>query len=496
MRAFLVFLGIVWCLVLFNSYILSHSSKGYPDKLDYCEHYLGGEIGGSRYGVTYIVDGDTLRGVLDTGSDITTVIGKQYENRDDLLPKSIIQNADDSILQWHELKTKDFIWGDVYLSGMIVTVNDGTSKPSRGGGAVIGRKVLTNSIVQFDHENNLLRLSHNRDKIKIKGVEISCRFDKKDRIYIPISLSNGVLMDFLLDTGFEGELSVNVGSCRELSSPRESLHWKIGDKQRFESKSISLCDIALGGKIYPNTRILFSQAGGALLGTQFLRRFRTVTIDYIKKKLYFELPEEFPVPNVGNISFRKDTVDVVPLDYLAHILQYYNTYGFKIGYHDEVYHITEIERELEETKDIQLGDTLVGVNGKVFDYRWLNSLKKLTEVTLWTDRREQDVELNYALIQTNNATFYFLKQGKPYLQKLQRKQYLQTTPPFGYSYIPKPIKLGGISLVLYPDNNTRKLSVHIPWAPLIGGRVIEVDGVDDKGNNVSLSNRPPKRGMR
>ena len=50
----------------------------------------------------------------------------------------------------------------------------------------------------------------------------------------------------------------------------------------------------------------------------------------------------------------------------------------------------------------------------------------------------------------------------------------------------------GISLMLYPDNVARKLSIHIPWAPLMGGRIIELDGIDDKGNTVPLSNRVQK----
>ena len=46
--------------------------------------------------------------------------------------------------------------------------------------------------------------------------------------------------------------------------------------------------------------------------------------------------------------------------------------------------------------------------------------------------------------------------------------------------------------MLYADIAARKLSVHIPWGPLIGGHIVEISGTDDKGNVVPLSNRPTK----
>lgn len=78
----------------------------------------------SQYGVIFIADGDTLRGGLDTGADRTVVEGR-YHKREDLLPKAPIRNAHDSIMHWHQLRLKDFKWGDVHMQNLIVYVNDG-----------------------------------------------------------------------------------------------------------------------------------------------------------------------------------------------------------------------------------------------------------------------------------------------------------------------------------------------------------------------------------
>ena len=153
--------------------------------------------------------------------------------------------------------------------------------------------------------------------------------------------------------------------------------------------------------------------------------------------------------------------------------------------------ITRIEAELE-AKNVSLGDTLVGVNNKLFYRKYLKDFTGRHQVDLCLEQREQDIELNYALVQTNEATFYLLKNGKPRILHRKRREYLKPVPDFGYSYAPVEGKLVGISLMLYPDNVARKLSIHIPWAPLMGGRIIELDGIDDKGNTVPLSNRAQK----
>ena len=96
----------------------------YPKELDYSEHYIESRVE-STYGVTFVADGDTLHGILDTGADMTVVAGKQYQDRMDLLPKIPIRNAHDSIMHWHELELQDFTWGDVHLQDLRVAVDDG-----------------------------------------------------------------------------------------------------------------------------------------------------------------------------------------------------------------------------------------------------------------------------------------------------------------------------------------------------------------------------------
>ena len=462
----------------------------YPKELDYSEHYIESRVE-SSYGVTFVADGDTLHGILDTGADMTVVAGKQYQDNPNLLPKIHLRNAHDSIMHWHELELQDFIWEDVHFQGLRVAVDDGGNLAG-GISPIIGRDVLSGSIVQFDHESNLVKLSRNEAKLKARGQEIPARFDKRDKVFVPITLPNGETLEFFLDTGFGGELRLGSKAYKGNYTFREPLVWKeLETSGKPKGGRLSLCNVTFGGKVYRNSRIALSNTEKNLLGVHFLKRFKSVTIDYIKKKLYVEYPEKYTLPGIGDIDFQKDTIEAAPLEYIASILQDYNTYGFEVERRGSLLVVTHVEATLEQ-KGIQLGDTLVGMNNLLFDDKYLEELRMRAKVDLCLDQRVQDVELHYALVQSNKVTAYFLKHGWPRALHLSRRQYLQHVPTFGYTYSPNPIKLTGISLMLYADIAARKLSVHIPWGPLIGGHIVEISGTDDKGNVVPLSNRPTK----
>ena len=462
----------------------------YPKELDYSEHYIESRVE-STYGVTFVADGDTLHGILDTGADMTVVAGKQYQDRTDLLPKIHLRNAHDSIMHWHELELQDFIWEDVHFQGLRVAVDDGGNLAG-GISPIIGRDVLSGSIVQFDHESNLVKLSRNEAKLKARGQEIPARFDERDKVFVPITLPNGETLEFFLDTGFGGELRLGSKAYKGNYTFREPLVWKeLETSGKPKGGRLSLCNVTFGGKVYRNSRIALSNTEKNLLGVHFLKRFKSVTIDYIKKKLYVEYPEKYTLPGIGDIDFQKDTIEAAPLEYIASILQDYNTYGFEVERRGSLLVVTHVEATLEQ-EGIQLGDTLVGINNLLFDDKYLEELRMRAKVDLCLDQRVQDVELHYALVQSNKVTAYFLKHGRPRALHLSRRQYLQHVPIFGYTYSPNPIKLTGISLMLYADIAARKLSVHIPWGPLIGGHIVEISGTDDKGNVVPLSNRPTK----
>ncbi len=462
----------------------------YPKELDYSEHYIESRVE-STYGVTFVADGDTLHGILDTGADMTVVAGKQYQDNPNLLPKIHLRNAHDSIMHWHELELQDFIWEDVHFQGLRVAVDDGGNLAG-GISPIIGRDVLSGSIVQFDHESNLVKLSRNEAKLKARGQEIPARFDERDKVFVPITLPNGETLEFFLDTGFGGELRLGSKAYKGNYTFREPLVWKeLETSGKPKGGRLSLCNVTFGGKVYRNSRIALSNTEKNLLGVHFLKRFKSVTIDYIKKKLYVEYPEKYTLPGIGDIDFQKDTIEAAPLEYIASILQDYNTYGFEVERRGSLLVVTHVEATLEQ-KGIQLGDTLVGMNNLLFDDKYLEELRMRAKVDLCLDQRVQDVELHYALAQSNKVTAYFLKHGRPRTLHLSRRQYLQHVPIFGYTYSPNPIKLTGISLMLYADIAARKLSVHIPWGPLIGGHIVEISGTDDKGNVVPLSNRPTK----
>ena len=445
----------------------------YSKELDYSEQRMEEQSRNIYYKVNFVVDGDTLTGIIDTGCSRTILRGSKYQNRKDLLSKTPVVDAYDSTLHLSQLKIKEFSWGDVYYQNLTVLVDNPEKRFYSPNENLIGLDILSESIVQFDHSSNLIKLSRNKHKLKPRGVRISCRFDSQNRIFIPITLSNGKVLDFFLDTGCSGELRIGKDSYKVIHSLKKPLHWKSLENRKIVSQGASLCDISLAGKTYLNTLLLLTDTGENLLGVEFLKRFKSVTIDYINKELYFEFPEEYTLPGLGDMNFSKDTISNVSLSYISTILEAYNTYGF-----------------FTENDGIHLGDTLVGINHLLFDVKYLDALKTSQGLQLCVGNTEQDYELENVMSRHNEGTFYLLKNGVPYALKLKRRKYLKTIPTYGYTYSPNPVRLRGISLMLYPDNVARKLSIHIPFSPLIDDRIIELDGIDDKGNTVPLSNRP------
>lgn len=284
-------------------------------------------------------------------------------------------------------------------------------------------------------------------------------------------------------------MRIGKDSYKVIHSLKKPLHWKSLENRKIVSQGASLCDISLAGKTYLNTLLLLTDTGENLLGVEFLKRFKSVTIDYINKELYFEFPEEYTLPGLGDMNFSKDTISNVSLSYISTILEAYNTYGFFTERQGSFLRVARLEADIEKD-GIHLGDTLVGINHLLFDVKYLDALKTSQGLQLCVGNTEQDYELENVMSRHNEGTFYLLKNGVPYALKLKRGKYLKTIPTYGYTYSPNPVRLRGISLMLYPDNVARKLSIHIPFSPLIDDRIIELDGIDDKGNTVPLSNRP------
>ena len=461
----------------------------YPKELDYSEQRMEDQSRNIYYKVNFVVDGDTLTGIIDTGCSRTILRGSKYQNRKDLLSKTPVVDAYDSTLHLSQLKIKEFSWGDVYYQNLTVLVDNPEKRFYSPNGNLIGLDILSESIVQFDHSSNLIRLSRNKHKLKPRGVRIPCRFDSQNRIFIPITLSNGKVLDFFLDTGYGGELRIGKNSYKVIHSLKKPLQWKFLDNRKIVSQEVSLCDISLAGKTYLNTLLLLTDTGENLLGVEFLKRFKSVTIDYINKELYFEFPEEYTLPGLGDMNFSKDTISNVSLSYISSILDAYNTYGFFTERQGSFLQVARLEADIEKD-GIHLGDTLVGINHLCFDVKYLDALRTSQGLQLCVGNTEQDYELENVMSRHNEGTFYLLKNGVPYALKLKRRKYLKTIPTYGYTYSPNPVRLRGISLMLYPDNVARKLSIHIPFSPLIDDRIIELDGIDDKGNTVPLSNRP------
>ena len=218
-------------VVLFALHIVSCNSlginKGYPSVLDYSEQRMEDQSRNIYYKVNFVVDGDTLTGIIDTGCSRTILRRSKYQNRKDLLSKTPVVDEYDSSLHLSQLKIKEFSWGDIYYQNLTVLVDNPEKRFYSPNENLIGLDILSESIVQFDHSSNLIKLGRNKHKLKPRGVRIPCRFDSQNRIFIPITLSNGKVLDFFLDTGYSGELRIGKDSYKVIHSLKKPLHWKL-----------------------------------------------------------------------------------------------------------------------------------------------------------------------------------------------------------------------------------------------------------------------------
>ncbi len=448
--------------------------KYYPKDLDYIEIPLDPYEIQPRYKVAFSVNGDSIYGIFDTGSDISLVATNKS-----IVPDKVdsIRLANGKIIPIQLNVVKEFSWGKLRLKDKLIWLYSNKKNPYLSN--LLGREVLKGSIVQIDHYNHCIKLTTNAKKIEAKGIAIPCRFDFKDTIYIKAKIA-GKELEFLLDTGYSGAFLLK-GSTYQSLNFQTPIIWK--DKSNNGNK-YNLADISIGDKTFQNCRIQEDLlCPHPLLGATFLRRFKTITIDYINKQLYLELPQDIEATKDISLKFSSDTIKPVSLQELSQFYKVFNSFDFQLDSLGDLYEVSSLA--LLENKDfpLSLGDTIIGVNQILFTDSYNSQIKNAKQYRLVKDKEKNLKTIDNIINKDSQASFHYLKNGKVHHSVFHRRKYLTNPPQFGYSYSKDRYLIMSVGLKFYCSNGKEAFNIHIPWKNLINKEYsIPIDSIHSRNN--------------
>ena len=401
-------------------------------------------IENGRY-FTYVeVESDTIRMIIDTGTSRSLL-------SDELTMRTFRKQIATSGGRFRQLvpirRVNKMEWGDLRIENLLVVGGTGIN--------IIGDDILRHFYVQFDNENQEIALTRNSSLIEKRGIRVPfSRGGNANQVIISLSL-NDKEGDFLLDTGYGGELRVDSDFfySSELSDLK-NVRWRgyLGGAlfmpESLRGEGMSYMTIArheLGGMVFDNaivTRNIHWYVN--VIGTVFLQRFRTFTIDYLNGYIYFELPE-------GNsfVSFSDNPIDAVPVAYLELLYNRINSFGIEVT-RRYPYPIRSLRKNsMFAEKGIRINDRLIGINQLIFNETAFNQLGAARHTfRLETNRSRQRTVLDDVFFRRDNATFHFFRNAELISIEKMRSNILYPVPAFAYSFdsTPSPFALHTISV--------------------------------------------------
>ncbi len=445
------------------------------------------------YSSTIIVEGDTINAMVDTGCS-SSVFSNVNTTEKNFLGKSRTKDFRGIIEDVPVIRVKKIDWGELHIENLEILKHNKN---------IIGADVLQNFCVKFDNYNRKILLSTNPNLIEKKGIKIPFHYTKLGEIILALQLGDKV-SEFKLDTGFSGEISVDslfFNSSKLATSQYKKWYGKFS-KSAFMSDWSNkneidyriMADCRVGNKIFKNVNISYMpnvNIKDNYIGSVFLRRFTSVTIDYINKNLYFELPHNIKLPNDEKLDFSNTKITTHPIEYLDILYRYYNSFDFRTTFYPP-FVIKEVETGFMSSKNLSVGDTLVGIDNTIFSKKVFEKLQNKSQYILNLNEEKSILKLVAVMFRKNTAAFHFLKNGKMITIKAKRDQFLNPPPFVGYTFQfrAKDLRYYG-HMNFYVDYKAKKMSFHFPWKTL-SNREIKVKGFDDKNDNIPLINNPPK----
>lgn len=257
---FVLSLITVWIIVVFCCY------KGYFTNI---------EVGQIQFGDCR--DFTTQDGVLfDTGAQSSYISSNNIGFSFFLFPVSVIDRDGNKktspmyFTQYFEVNDKVKIKNFSYF----------TDFSNNQFEAIIGMNVLSKLSMLFTSTQNRLDIKSFDFKPQIPSSATILQY--KDRIFpkVTLRLDNEVIDDILIDTGFDGDLSIDEHYIDKLQSNHSCDSMIRTNKTLFDTqtvKNITFSELYINKRLYKNIHVV--QLKDRLLGSKFLKRFDKVFWD-------------------------------------------------------------------------------------------------------------------------------------------------------------------------------------------------------------------------
>lgn len=425
MKLFFVFLF----LTLLSSCKKEATNSWYASDFGLDEYMLPeGNYNTTKYKVTYLVDGDTLTGILDTGSDITTFKPKETKKYEKTFDGDL-KLIDGSVVEMKYYQVHSIMWGRAEVRNKYL--HPKVKEPEYSDNHILGRDLFGGGVLQIDHYDNCLRLATDTSIMKIKGVPVDCRFDDRGRVYLLAEI-NGKELELLIDTGNSCDIELNQSNffAQSFEDVIETKVLEIDGVQVFFN---ALGDVKIGAKIFKNCRISNEGNPNNMVGVGFLRRFKSITIDYLHQKLYMELPPDCIVSDDISCIFSSDTITVEPLEWMNYYLHVFDSYDFSMVPNGDFYRVKSLSwRNTEDNRDaLALGDTVVGIDNLLFSEEYKDLVNSVDNMMYFSDARERGSYIHDALWLKNDVVLHLLKSGELISHTFSRRKFLEEPPCTG-----------------------------------------------------------------
>ena len=448
-----------------------------------------------RYFSYVVVNSDTIRMYINTRAALSslppTATTRIFRSR-------FVRDGNGNLSGFETRRTRKIQWGGVKIRNLWVNIRScSCCSPSNHG--VIGHDILRHFVVQFDNANHEIVLTKNSALIEKKGVAVSFVSNRRGypRINLTVNEKNGV---FLLESRSNLELAVDAAFFYSSGlSDLKNRQWiRSGGRATFIPEFIPqpqavtkdylmLAKAKLQDKMFENVLVAHNERWTNSIGAGFLHRFRTITIDYLNRIVYFELPQDiqqYPV----SMLFSGTEITAHPIEYLRRFFDRYNSFGF-LPFWEPPFTIRSLEIN-SEFGVLTIGDTLAGINQTFFSQRALDKMIPNANYELIGTRAGQRAKLFSTVSQATEATFHFLRDGEIITINAEREKFLYPVPVAGYSFGWRR-NMRHFANIDFPVEPTTNMTIHFPWASL-SKKEVDIERYDEEGNRYVMSNRLPE----
>ena len=405
-----------------------------------------------------MVENDTIRMMIDTGSTHSLL---NHESTTGVL--QITWSTDGGGFRRFKpiRRVNKMQWGGLKIENLLILPRAN----------IIGDNILRHYIVQFNNENREIILTRNSSLVEKRGIRVPFSRGRGDVVIVTLSL-NGKEGDFLLDTGYTGELRVDADFFYSSGlSDLENVRWRgyLGGSAFMPTSLwgegmvyMTTARLELDDRIFDNVivaRCIHWYTN--IIGYAFLQRFRTFTIDYLNGYIYFELPEDNSF-----VSFSDNPIEAVPVAYLDLLHWMVNTFGITPQW-TYPFRVIRLLKD-DAFSEIEIGDTLMGINQVMFNQVAFDKLPDSDKdsFTLIMDTDRQIAKLEYVFSRNNEATFHFLKNGE--LISIDRVRCRISYPPPAFAYNFR-VADGGFSMFAPLGRRLKpNFYLHFPLSTLTG----------------------------